>query len=706
MKVMKHVICIAAVAAVVLSSSFTVRAAQEETSVRTETAAAGQALSKNIFLNRDIEFRGGYGSDRTYITVDDHWRVNGATLHLSLSISQLTKSSVLTVLVNDKPVHSEMLRGDVERKRVLDLNLPLDALKKGSNEIRMEVSQAEGIPVCVRDRNDGSWVLIDKTSYIHLAVEEMAATELINEFPYPFLKASASSGKQASSIVIPDQAEEEEMAAALQTAASLGALSKGEEMDLSTMTYSQLMASDRKTGDLIFVGKWKHLPEEIRAKTPQEVTNRVGEGAFLYRIQSPYSAGKLVMGIVTDREDGMLDTAAKLLLNQDMVSQIDSNVAFIRPGTNVSLTQKPASEQVTLKELGYQGGIHFKGPGRQQSSIGINLPSNRLVLPGAKAALQIRYGKNIDYNKSLVTVYVNGTPVGSKKLEPDKADGDTIEVSIPSSTVTSHYVELSVAFDLQLTDYNCTGLELETPWGFVGGESTIYLPTQGERALLLENYPWPFMKDGRWNDTAVVLPKSGALEELDYVADLIAYMGQSLQDNTGTLRVIKEDGFNEQNKDSNMIMLGTPEKLGVIKTVNDSLWFKYDSGFGYFLSNEKRRLMEDFSGNLASIQLLPSPLNSERGLLVITAPKADHLARAEKFLTESKFISTLVGNALLIDRWDNALNHYFVQGDNLALTEKVSMSSPQLKIFAILFGTVLLILIVGMVFYFRKYRRG
>ncbi|TXK72363.1 cellulose biosynthesis cyclic di-GMP-binding regulatory protein BcsB [Paenibacillus sp. N3.4] len=695
MKLMKHILYLVICVGCLLILSPSTFAVENDSSASTH----------NYFFSDDAEFKGSYGADRMYVTVDKHWKLQNASLHLFLTVSELAKPAAITILVNDQPVHSEALRRDNNRKDTLEISLPTEVFKTGNNEIRVEVSETDATLACVNDQTDGSWVVLHKTSYVHVDFEEQALSNNINEFPYPFLKAGEEKGAQSSSLVIADQADDEEIAAALQIAASLGGYAKEQDIHLNLATYSQTMASPKKNNDLLFIGKWKHLPAEIRVKTPQEVVEKVGQGALLYKVQSPYDPAKIIMAVVTDLDDGMLTLAANLLQNQDLTAQISSDIGFIAKGIDVSMKNPAPADHMTLKELGYAGGINLKGPYRQQTSVGVKLSSNRLVLPGAKVSLQVRYAKNIDFTKSLLTVYINGTPIGSKKLEQDKADGDSIEVNIPNSVIGARYMDVSVAFDLQMTNANCVHIDNNTPWGFVDEASSIYLPTKDERALLLDNYPWPFIKDGRWNDTVVMLPSANWQTQLDLIGNMFAYMGRDIQDNTGSLRVLREAGFSDKHKDANLILVGTPASIPALKDINNHLWFNYDSSFSYFLSNEKRRLLEDFSRNLASIQLMVSPFNNQHGLLVVTAPKEANLDHVKKFLTESKYVSSMVGNALLADTWENFTNHYFVKNDNLSLTEKINMSSTQLKIFTIIFLTILILLIIGVVLYWRKFRR-
>jgi len=671
-----------------------------------EEQTGNQTLFKNYYLNRDIEFKGISSSDRTYINVDKHWKASSAWMSLAVSVSDLTHNAAITVYVNNLPVNSELLPQS-EKDQIVRIPLPLTALKEGINEIRLEVSdRPEGSEaVCVEETDTGRWVLVRGTSYIHLEFNEVAPTSKISEYPYPFLKTSESPESRRSLILLSDEASAEEMAAALRLAAGLGAQTQDESTDLNMARYSQVSKGDLGKSDILYVGGYDQAPAEIRALLKENDKAGLSQGAVIFRGSSPYNEEKTLMGITTQAGSDNLVNAARLFQNRDLISQIDSSVFLLNQGTEVGTLSTEPTEQYVLKDMGHGNGIYLDGRYRQQATVGIKLTSNRLVVPGAKTVVKFKYAQNLDFDKSLVTVYVNGVPVGSKKLTTENAHQDTLEVPIPENLVSSNYIEISYAFDLLIKNMGCDRLHDETPWAFVDGQTAIYLPTNGERALLLDNFPWPFVKDGRFNDTAVVMPDQPGKQDLDFAADLFGFLGREVTDNAGSLTVVKDSELGELDKQYNYVMIGTPSQLKAIRTVNGALWFKYDDQFGYFQSNEMRRLLEDFSRNLASVQLVPSPANPERGLLVATAPKPENLLHVKKYLTESRFASNLMGNALLADRWENATNHYFAEKETFTLTDRVNLGSSQFKTFAVMFATVMLLILIGIFWYWRGRRR-
>ncbi len=681
--------------------------ASEEQAAQWEEQAEDGQLFKNYLLNRDIEFKGPLSSDRTYINVDKHWQVRKAWISLAVTVSDLSKNAALTVYVNNLPINTELL-AQSEQSQILRLPLPLTALKEGSNEIRLEVSTTgseNNEAVCMEETESGRWVLIRGTSYVHLNFSENAPTSNLNEYPYPFLKTSESPQAHSSLILLPDQASEEEIAAALRIAAGLGALAQDESTDLNMASYSQVTKSELSKYDIIYLGGYDQAPAEIRSLLSESDKAGLSQGAVIFRGASPFNKEKTLMGITTQGDKSDLVDAARLFQNGDLMSQMDANVYQLRHGMEVGTLAAAAADQYVLKDMGYGNGIYLEGRYRQQATAGIRLTSNRLVVPGAKAVVHFRYAQNLDFDKSLVTIYVNGVPVGSKKLTSENAQEDKLEVPIPENLISAGYVEVSFSFDLLLKNMGCDRLHDETPWAFVDGQTAIYLPSKGERALLLDNYPWPFVKDGRFNDTAVVVSSQPSKQELDFVAELFGFLGKEVKDNEGTLTVVKDSELKELDKRYNYIMAGTPSQLQAIRTINESLWFKYDDQFGYFQSNEMRRLLESFSRNLASVQLAISPVNPERGLLIATAPKQENLLHVKKYLTEPRFASNLLGNAMLVDREENATNHYFAEEEIFSVADRINMGSSQFKVFAVMFATVMLLIFIGIFWYWKNRRR-
>lgn len=690
--------------------------AAEPSANAAETPAAGQpryyadgTLSAKLPYPQELRLQGIYASQASYFNLGTRWSVQQSVLHLDIRASRKASLSSLTVEINGKPVHSAALSGYGETGKRLDVAVPADAWRSGSNEIRLWLGNKEfgEIGFCVDERDKDNWLTVQKSSWLEIGYRTELPSLELSQFPYPFLKDAGDTSGTGTSIVLPDQPDEAETAAALQAAASLGSYAPDGLVGLHMDKHAAIVAGDHRNDHLIYVGRLSEMPEEIRSAAPQEAVSRIGEGPVLFRTVSPYNPNRILMVIASGDDSSVLDTAARLLQNKDMTSQLSDSSALIPAGTDINLASgRLTGDTWTLEQLGYDNGLEVRGPLRQQTTFDIKLPSNKLVVPGAKAKFQLRYARNLNFGQSLATLYVNGIPAGSKKLDASKADGDVWEVNIPSRAAKLSYLEFSVAFDLQMNDLSCAPTGEQTPWAYVDPSSSVSLPAKDERSMLLDYYPWPFIKNGKWNDAAFALPSDPDGDDYSLLAGAASYLGRSLTDNSASLKVLSEGKWNPtRDKGVNVIAAGTPASLPALKALNGSLWFRYDSSFSYFISNEKRRLLPEFAKQLVSLQLIPSPADPETAVLAVTAPDERNLALAGKFLAQDKNASGLIGNAVLINRWGEATNHAFSGDDSYSLSEKVNLSTGQARLFTILFGTVLLLLIAGIVFYLRKYRR-
>lgn len=656
---------------------------------------------------KDVKLQGYYSAQSTYFTLGKHWELRSGMLHLELRSSRLAADSALTVEVNGKPSRSLRLAEIGEGGHSLDLAISGADLAAGVNEIRLSLGHADDrFEICADDRSDENWLLVGEGSYLQADYEEQAATGELRQFPYPFVPDAGERRGEGTSIVLPDGASPAAVAAGLQTAAALGLTVEEGLPGLHMGVYAEVAAGKHRSDHLLYVGPASSMPEALKAAAPADALGRLAEGTLLFRAESPLQPGRLLMGIVSGADESGLDTAARLLQNPDLVAQLDGSAVLLPRGTNVNRPAADASrDRWTFEELGYPQGLQAQGPFRQQADFDVKLPSNKLVLPGAKARFELKYAKNLNFDQSLATLYVNGIPAGSKKLDAESADGDVWEVPIPSGAAQSGYLAMSVAFDLQMTGYDCIRPGEQTPWAYIAPESTVSLPAEDERALLLEHYPWPFIKNGRWNAAAFVL-SGGGWTDLSREARIAARLGSYLTDNSGSLQARADAPWQSDSlKGLQLITVGTPQHSELIRSAAQRLWFPYDSGLARFVGNEKRRLLPDFAARLASIQLLPA---AEGGgsLLAVTAPEEESLQQAENYLSMRSYGSELVGNATLVDRWEKALNHYFADESSPGVAERVSLSSGEARLFAILFGTILLLLLLGIILIWRKYRKN
>lgn len=126
-----------------------------------------------------------------------------------------------------------------------------------------------------------------------------------------------------------------------------------------------------------------------------------------------------------------------------------------------------------------------------------------------------------------------------------------------------------------------------------------------------------------------------------------------------------------------MIVMGSPKTNAMVKALNKKLYFKYDKHFNGFQSNEKLSIERDYGKTIGTVQLLRSPYNQKRGLLVVTGatPEASYLASTQ--INFQKNIEQYSGDAIVVDENNTHYSYRFKKDKNIddALARKRSLSS-------------------------------
>ena len=361
---------------------------------------------------------------------------------------------------------------------------------------------------------------------------------------------------------------------------------------------------------------------------------------------------------------------------------------------------------MNFKDLGYDN-ITLKGPFTQESIIDISIPKSKEVKEGSKINLNIRYGENLDFERSLVTIYVNNIPIGSKKLTKENANNDTVELNLPKETLNQNYYQIKIVFNLELLDLACVTRDTDNPFAYISNESYIEFDYNDTNNLTMKNYPYPFVKDDKVNDTVVVVPDKLDSTALTQIGSIISYIGHSIKYNNGDIRFLKSSDLKSDDKKSNLIIIGTPTNNFTIKDVNKYLNLKFNKDYVGFESNEKIKFIGEYSKQLSSIQLTKSPYNKDKGMMVIVSTEMKDLALSTRYLNDLDLTKSLKGDTIVIDREGNIkdLNYKLDDVDENKETKEVNKLDNKSKQFIIVASVLLLMVISATVLLALKYKK-
>ncbi|AVQ47000.1 cellulose biosynthesis cyclic di-GMP-binding regulatory protein BcsB [Clostridium botulinum] len=678
--------------------------------ISVQNVMAVSSKSKNFRVEKDMKMEGVFGSNVFFFNIDGSWKVDSTYLNLIFTESELLDKtqSTLTVYINDSPIYSMKVGDKKKYKESIKINIPKDKLISGYNEVKIKVYSRISEKPCIDDVNSGNWFIIHKGSYIHMDFKDREDTKTLKEFPYPYLKASDENSTN-SMIMVPDNFSQGEITSAMLLCSNFGSKRKFDNVNVKVYKTSE--ANLKNKLDIIFIGNKNNTPKNLLALLSKEEITRIDKDAIIKEVISPYNPDKKLLLLISNNEKNMIK-ASKLLCSRDYMKQIDKDNIIVNDSMDVEDIKEEKGNKVLLSDLGY-GNVSLKGPFKQEATFNLNIPKDRFIKEGAKVVINNRYSKNIDFDRSLITVYINDTPIGSKKLDSKAADNDSFEISIPKDIRNNNNYEIKVVFNLEIKDLFCTFREGENPWAYILNNSYIHVPYKEGRDAVFENYPNPFISNVEINDLTLVLSDKTTSEELNFAGSIMATIGHDININRGEFSVVAAKDLSSKLKKNNLIVIGTPESNSIIKNLNKNLYIKFNKGFSGFLSNEKMKFVQDYSSKLASVQLIDSPYNKENKAMIVTSTYTRDLALAQKYLSDISLVKNLKGNAVTIDR-DGIMNYSYFgdkydkekeENGNISKLKNITLNS-NIKNLLIFFIFIMLILVGGSLLFIKKHKKN
>lgn len=613
----------------------------------TETPDVPDSNNTKIYnYNSNITFSGIYKTSSYYMNIEKYWDLQYAYACIQYTVSPLITDDVpasLTFFVNDTPVSSCKIHYEDGSVQILYVQIPTEYLKDGYNSFSISgyvrLYDDEG---CLDDFSNANWVEISQDSNIEVGFNIIGDTEQLSWYPYPILSADDPSGADTG-IFISSDATDNEITTALMLRADLG--NETDEMDsISLMTMDHLNEKSQR----IIVASADHLPDDIRTRV-ETIQSSLSGGCLVYLYRD--DSGPVLL--LTAESDADLYEGAAMLLDDDRLAQERSNSAFIKSGSaNEKVSSTVVSELIengtTLKGITNEDGMEFVGPFHQEQTVTLPVSSGFVLGEGGKISLDIRYADNLDFNRSMVTVYWEDTPIASHKLSRDGASGETFSFSIPQDVTGTHANYLTIAFDLELEDLECTKRADEMPWAYVSGSSTLYLPVGTSTNYSLSYRPYPFEQLGEMQDVLFVLPDSMTDMDLELAGAIAKLMGPDMNP-YGIMQVKRASEYNAKQDDCNIIMIGTYENNTAIQNLNDNLSFAYTDGGMAFESNDQMIMSDDYAARVGILQIIRSPYVSGRAILIASGTDENSEESIIRFLSETDNLEELSGDSFLID---------------------------------------------------------
>ncbi|MGV3615037.1 MAG: cellulose biosynthesis cyclic di-GMP-binding regulatory protein BcsB [Fimbriimonas sp.] len=548
-------------------------------------------------------------------------------LYYNSSTTLIKGQGSLTVLVNNVPVSSRKLADGTTGPWKVEI--PLERLKQGFNELRIVSRQRSLDGPCQDLDNLANWVRFGKQSRLHLVREDRPTFPLAS-YPFPYLDNLETNPVRAT-WMLPAQATDKQISELLEMASDWGRKETIRPLPIRVATTSG--------GPAVLLGNsptWQQ---------PESAT--LGENEGLLKNFSRTGRPGASQLVVAGNGDGGVARARETLTHPEMVEQIS--------GTWARIVQDPAQDPArpttkigtfTLTDLGYPQ-ITLSGAFHQRATITIQRPIRADLGKESYIKFRFRHSASLNPLRSILSIFLNGTPIASARLDPGNANDGTITARIPVEELAKSKWVLELAAYHDLAAVDCSKTYDDVAWTVIQGESAIEL-VNGSLAgrPYLDSFPFLVGKNGLPPEKAVMSLSQGASETQLSVAAVLA--ARAAQVNRTPLNweartAALPDG------DRSSITIGYFNEASRFSTIANDLLVAPTDG-GKFKVDPKIRLLGNVQDGGAILQAIRAPGSKDAVMYVLLAADDNALRQFAQVLNNPEKSIQMTGEVVVVTR--------------------------------------------------------
>jgi len=685
----------------------------ESTVVNTSNSSG--KYSKNVFLESDVKLIGIIGSHTLFVPVDEHWKLgDDAYVNLVYKTPVISEyeHSTITVYLNDTPVKSFWIDEGTSGSKSLRIPLDKSRLRTGFNEVKFLTYHRLTDDLCEDDVNQANWVLLEKGTYVHIEYEELPDVSNLSDFPYPFIKESRDVPVDFV-LTLPSEPTEAETSAAIILAAYAGKTNRYKNVNLSVESFNE---ADKTNNNLIHICNSIEIPKSLKGQFSEDEIEKMKSTAIIKKLVSPFNSEKRIIVVASENDKALLK-AVKALSISDMVEQMENESEWIREDKDLKKIEEKDTEFVELKELGY-GDILFRGAKRGSATVSVEVPQTWKLKEDAKILVKFRYSDIVDCDKSSLSIFMNDVPAGSKQFDEINNNDDTCVLKIPKEVIDDKFLMIRFEMSIMPEEYDCKAASYDKNlWGYISNETVIYLSHQKKESYSFDEYPAPFIERKKANDLVFVMPDSIGTDYIQNDCNIMAFMGHEIEE-IEKMELVKAVDFGSFEQNGNMIVIGTPESNSMIKELNEKYNISYENDWLEFEDFKEIKLLDYFRKNVGTLQIIESPYNSEKMILIVSGPNEKTVEHAVKFLTTFELFEKLYGNTAFISESGALRTGYVGQepeskkeadkedfDDAQVAGRRENLASDEIKLFVAIAGSTFILMMLFLVYVTRKRKR-
>jgi hypothetical protein len=629
---------------------------------------------------RETNLVSPFDSTRVLFSLPPNWRLAaGGTVQLDFDITlsgadaglvgveQNTYGGSLFVTFNNQLVQTIPLKNLGAQS--IELQLPSTALVSARQDGRHELTiSLDAQFSCVY--NIRAIVVIKPTSTLKLPFEVSSPEINLSRLPAPFHLRNALLPDRTL-LVVPNEPDVQELRAALNMMSGFGSLI-GETFDFGVVTAGELTEEELAASNLMFVGRPEQFDLLGDVQFPLGVANNKfvnlptesqTDGIIQMAI-SPWNESKVALLISGNSSEGVVKAAQAVSSGKILIYE-NPALAYVAD-VQLLANSLPVVPDFTLQSLGYTTQT-LSGIGLDNVQYLFNASKEQLNGSDAYIDLMYYHSGLLDYASSSFSVELNNQLIASSAFAKESEQLTTLQVKIPPGVLRFGENRLTVSARMFITT-SCDTTGFSNPWLTISDQTKVHLPavpglpSDSASLLDLKSYPGLFMTQSDLGDLAFVLPKSDS--SAWKIAGQMAYqIGSAANPLISNLEVVYADDIPQQVlNDNSLVMIGKASTIPLLSQINDRLPAPFDFETDTANESQMQVVYRIPSGmSVGYLELLPSPFNPEKPILVLAGNSDDGVA--------------LAGNALMVPELSSQLSGVFAVTNGTQVATG-SVSSP------------------------------
>lgn len=614
-----------------------------------DTGISTDDVLKGILVSRD------YG-----ISLPATWDITDAQVRIDFSHSQiLNPKSSMAIDWNDVRLASTQLTIENADHGQLIVNIPAENVKKGYNTLHVELYMGISDNFCDDYDNPSVWATIHKSTAFLFDNNLLTSQPDLGSLPLPFFDESPFA-ENVITLVMADQPGIGEMNALASVGAKLGELAGGWRKVSINLISTADAIKEQIQGNVILVGTL----DSVNQLDPSVTVSEEPEGGgILEEFVSPYDQTALFL-VITGKTQEEVEKAGRAFANRTLYTRLGGTRVVIKENATASSGTRIHQLSTTFEELGYK---NRSASGSRDQKLSFTIPLNSTVQSKLNAVLDLHFIHSVITSEEdpILSVLVNGLPVGSIKLNSDNANGGEATFQIPLNFFHAGNNDLSFEANMHILNNRedialyCADRHIAEAWFTVNSDSKLTFPSGSDTATIkISDFPYIFMGTSDLSQLAFVMPEKTSFADLQTLSILALAFGKSSAGDPLMPHVIPASQISQfEGKYLYQVLIGLPVNHSDFLSQNDQIPLKFDPSTG---TAEPLPVLDTIESGKISTGYVEAYLSNQSDIprLIITGNDENGLLLAANLLNDNTAVINLNGDVAITTGKDRVISFW------------------------------------------------